>query len=233
MLAHGAASDDPAHAHRRLAVAGMQAGAARQLYDLAAERRPGASLEVGLAYGVSTLALCDAYAATGNDCRHVAIDPFQLDEWGDVGLTNLTRAGHADRVRLLRERSDDALVRLIGEGLRVDLALVDGSHLFDYALVDLFLVDRLLDVGGVVVVDDLWMPGVRRAAAFFLSNRAYTLLKVPAPAEGIGRRVGRAARRLGQRPFLGHLPLKLRPGNLAFLRKDAEDGRRWDHFAPF
>ena len=38
---------------------------------------PRQTLEVGMAYGISTLFICDALAEQGGTASHVVIDPFQ------------------------------------------------------------------------------------------------------------------------------------------------------------
>jgi len=73
----------------------------------------------------------------------------------------------------------DALPRLCAEGERFDFVFIDGRHLFDCVLVDFFYVDRLLEVGGYVALDDLWMPAVRKVKSFILRNRSYELVPVP------------------------------------------------------
>lgn len=129
------------------------------------------TLETGMAYGLSTLAICGAMPDGG---RHIAIDPFQSSDWRSIGMLNVSRAGFADRVRLVEARSDKALPRLLDEGVRLDFALIDGLHLFDATLVDFYFVDRMLDAGGVVVFHDTWMPAVAQAVAYVRANRAYS-----------------------------------------------------------
>lgn len=130
------------------------------------------TLETGMAFGLSTLAICSVHAEHGEG-SHVAIDPFQSTDWHGVGVLNLRRAGLDHFARVIEEPSDDALPRLRGEGARIDFALIDGLHLFDATLVDFFNIDRMLDVGGVVVFHDTWMPAVAQAVAFVRRNRAY------------------------------------------------------------
>jgi hypothetical protein len=49
------------------------------------EIKPRVTLEVGCAYGVSTLFICEALAEIGGE-PHVIIDPLQEDGWGGAGL---------------------------------------------------------------------------------------------------------------------------------------------------
>jgi predicted O-methyltransferase YrrM len=140
---------------------------AEELARLVRDEGARSTLETGMAYGTSTVAIASGAS------RHVAIDPHQHASWRGIGLLNAERAGVADRVRLIEERSEVALPALLSEGLELDLALLDGMHLFDHTLLDFFYCDRMLRVGGVVVFHDTWIPGVRQAAEYVLANRAY------------------------------------------------------------
>jgi predicted O-methyltransferase YrrM len=134
------------------------------------------TLETGMAYGLSTLAICGVHDQR-HEGEHIAIDPYQSTDWGGIGKLNLERAGLSERARVIEARSDEALPRLRDEGTRIDFALIDGLHLFDATLVDFFHLDRMLDEQGVVVFHDTWMPAVAQAVAFVEANRAYERLK--------------------------------------------------------
>jgi predicted O-methyltransferase YrrM len=146
------------------------------------------TLETGMAFGISTVAI--ASALRDGDARHVAVDPHQRDSWRGIGLLNVARAGLEDRVELIEEPSELALPRLAASGAELDLVLIDGLHLFDHTLVDFFYADRLLRVGGAVVFHDTWMPAVRQAASFVLANRAYERLEAGDDAMWALRKVG-------------------------------------------
>jgi predicted O-methyltransferase YrrM len=147
------------------------------------------TLETGMAYGLSTLAICAVHAARGEGA-HIAVDPFQSSDWGSIGVLNLERAGLSSRARVVEARSDEALPRLRDEGVRLDFALIDGLHLFDATLVDFFHADRMLDVGGVVVFHDTWMPAVAQAVAYVSANRAYERLEAGDAAMAALRKTG-------------------------------------------
>ena len=65
------------------------------------------------------------------------------------------------------------LPRLTAAGTRIQFAFIDGWHTFDHTLVDFFFIDRMLDVGGIIVMDDVGYPSIRRLCHFILSNRDY------------------------------------------------------------
>ena len=58
---------------------------AQLLASIVSENRSQATLEVGLAYGLSTVEICDAHEKRGEG-RHIAIDPMQSSLWKGVGL---------------------------------------------------------------------------------------------------------------------------------------------------
>ena len=155
---------------------GLPRAHAEEVERLVRELGLTSTLETGMAYGLSTLAICAVHEQRGEG-SHVAIDPFQQRDWRGIGVLNLERAGLAARARVIEARSDEALPRLRDEGLRIDFALIDGLHLFDATLVDFFHADRMLELGGVVVFHDTWMPAVTQAVAFVRANRAYEAIE--------------------------------------------------------
>jgi SAM-dependent methyltransferase/predicted O-methyltransferase YrrM len=196
------------------------------------------TLETGMAYGISTLAICSVHAERGEG-SHVAIDPYQSSDWGAIGLLNLRRAGLEDRVRVIEARSDEALPRLRDEGLRIDFALIDGLHVFDATLVDFFHADRMLDVGGVVVFHDTWMRAVAQAVAYVRANRAYEPIEAGDDAMVVLRKTAEDDRawdfhrdfaRTPRRPRLPHLGTMRRRLETHPLRTwaQARDGRGVD-----
>jgi predicted O-methyltransferase YrrM len=141
------------------------------------------TIEIGLGYGVSALFACEGLLENdAANAQHVAIDPHQTTRFADCGLQLLEDAGVAERVEHQAEDSQTALPRLLAEGRRFDLAFVDGNHRFDYVFVDLVYVGRLLRPGGIAFLDDYQLPGVARAAAFFVRNLGWTLEEV-SPAD--------------------------------------------------
>lgn len=203
------------------------------LYHLIREYQPERCLEVGMAYGLSALHICQALSENGNG-THIAIDPLQNSRFKSIGLLNIERAGFRDIFSFYEQRSDDALAALVAQGASFDLAFIDGSHLFDYVIVDFLYVDRMLAKNGLIVFDDLWMPAVRKAVSFVLRNRAYQLIQPGwLPTIGFKERLLRRARRIFQDPFARDWKLKMIPHNLAVLQKQGADQRDWTHHRSF
>ncbi len=176
------------------------------LYDLYVAARPANSLEVGMAFGFSTLYFLAAIAANGRG-KHVAIDPYQNDAWRGIGQTQARAAAHdlgrADAFALIEERSDRAAVDLLRSGARFDFIFIDGNHRFDDVLVDVYFYAQLCALGGLLIFDDLWMPSVRSVARFVRRNR------------------------------LDFVEVPVDEPNLCVWRKVGEDARRWDDFRRF
>lgn len=209
----------------------LTAEAGHLLYDLVRQLRPARTLEVGLAYGISTLSICQALHDNGGG-SHTAIDPGQTEEYQGIGLLNTERADLRHLVRFFEEPSQRALPRLAAEGETFDLIFIDGCHLFDYVMVDAFFSDQLIGEGGHLAFDDLWMPGVRKAVSFMLRNRSYSLVR-SASRTPARRRILRMGRRILQNPVSPDWTLKLVPENVAILKKGGADRRRWDFHRPF
>ncbi|MEM7754796.1 MAG: class I SAM-dependent methyltransferase [Planctomycetota bacterium] len=185
---------------------------------LEAAEREGAlrTIETGFAFGLSGLWLVEGAlrgaAARGVDAggmSHTAIDHSQARAYRDAGRLAFEDAGIGDRLTVVERRSIEALPMLFEAGERFDLGFVDGSHHFDHALIDISFMLRLVRPGGLIVVDDMGLPG--RTAAFDFARRNLPVtVELPEDTE---------ARRMG------------------VLRIDAEgiaaDRRRWDEFHPF
>lgn len=192
--------------------------------------QPNVSLEVGFAYGISTLFACDALKASGKAATHHVLDPLQQADWRGIGLRNIHAAGYGNMVKLHEVRSEIGLPQLLGSGVRIQAAIIDGWHTFDHTLIDFFYINKMLDVGGIIVLDDIAMPAVAKCARHILSYPCYRLFgQVPEPRKTSV--LGRARRQLSR-----VLPSLRRPWDqvtaMAF-QKVAPDERNWDWHAPF
>lgn len=147
--------------------------AGEALRDLAIAEGAERTIEVGLALGLSALYLCRAVSERAG--RHVAVDPFQQESWGGAGLRTLRDAGAEQIVEVIEEESQLALPGLVAQGREFDFAFIDGDHRFEGVFLDIYYMTRLVRPGGLIVVDDLWMPSVRMAVAYVERNLGATL----------------------------------------------------------
>lgn len=152
---------------------GIHEDEAELLARLTAEANPATSLEIGLGYGFSALAICASGSRPSTERRHVVIDPHQTRHWGGVGMRHLAEAGFAAMIDLREDFSYRVLPVLEREGLEVDLAFIDGWHTFDFVFVDFFYVDKMLRTGGVVAFDDADWPSIRTVIRYAVTNLAY------------------------------------------------------------
>lgn len=193
------------------------------LRNLCMALAPETTLEVGLATGGSAIAITSSLRDLGcaPSGQHVAIDPFQTRAEGtgydSVGLEHLRLEGLDGYLRFVGLPSSVALPNLLQEGLRVDFAYIDGSHLFEDVFVDFYFAFKMLTEGGVVCFDDCTFRDVRKVIRFIRANLKGHLeeidLRSYRPADGFepkyalarlaGRVQLRAFRRVGPalRPF--------------------------------
>lgn len=181
--------------------------------------QPRRLLEIGMAYGSSSLWICEA-TASWSTCHYHIIDAFQTTEWQHIGCDNLERAGYGGQFRLHEELSELCLPRLLQEGLRFDFAFVDGWHTFDHVLLEFFYINRMLDVGGLVIFDDLHLPSLQKVMAYLDRYPCYERLELP--------------------PELAHsVPIKVRKlmklplSRIGGFVKRSTDERTWSWFQDF
>lgn len=129
------------------------------------------TLEIGMAYGASTIAFCAMHSTLNlQESEHVAIDPFQLKAYDDCGVLSVQNANLDRYLKIYYEPSCYVLPQLIQQGKRYDLIYIDGSHLFEDAFLDAYFALRLLRSGGVVLLDDSSDPHVAKVISFLRSN---------------------------------------------------------------
>lgn len=184
--------------------------------------KPQTYLEVGLAYGVSALYAGSALKQVRPDYKHIIIDPVQSTNWSNVGVHNLRREGLWDHVELHEAGSEVALPKIMESGTRLQAAFIDGWHTMDHALVDFFYINRMLDVGGVVIFDDANWPAVTKLIRYVLNYPAYRYYG--------GNKVD-VIRSVGRDLLRGSIP-RLMPSMVA-VQKVARDDRSWDWYKPF
>lgn len=133
------------------------------IWDLLNQNKFKSTIEIGCAEGVSSLFICDAIKF--NSGHHTIIDPNQSTQWGNAGIKALKKFGYIN-FDLLEQPSEFALPRLIEQMKKYDFGLIDGWHTFDQTIVDFFYLSRLVVKGGIIAIDDVSIPGVRRAVQF-------------------------------------------------------------------
>lgn len=146
------------------------------LYELIMRNNIKNILEVGMAYGTSALYICQALKDKSVDGNLISIDPFQSTQWKSIGLLNLERAKLDKYHSLIEIGSEIGLPSLLSEGKQYELIFIDGMHLFDYTLLDIFYAAKLLKLNGLIVVDDIKHKAVKHVMLYIKNN--YPFLKL-------------------------------------------------------
>ncbi len=201
------------------------------------------SVEVGCAYGISSLVICEALSKVSGDRKHHIVDPCQLTDYKGNGIHHLKEEGF-NFFELHATGSEIALPWLIANGSEksVDLVFIDGWHTFDHTLLDIFYAVRLLRVGGILVVDDAGQPAVGRAIGYLSQYPCMQLVDVSHGGGGFIRRLASicckiipfpVARVVMPAAMLDAIYSRSRFGSMAAFKKIAEDTRPWNWYCKF
>lgn len=160
--------------------------------------KPERTLEIGLATGGSTHAICGALRDMGRG-KHMAVDPHQDDpaHWNGQGLRRVRAAGLEAYLEWIGQPDYLALPAFVQQGRQFDFILIDGWHSVDFTMLDLFYADLLLRDGGIVAIHDTGMPAVFKACKFLETHKPYRRIGPPVGV-AIPSLMGRAWRRLRQ-----------------------------------
>src|SRR5262249_29006211 len=150
-----------------IAINGVQG---RALRDWIVKEKAAQTIEIGLAWGLGALHICQGLLMNGDkNSHHIALDPFQAASFKNCALQLMKEAGVSNLVEHLAQESQLALPRFLSETRRFDFAFVDGSHLFDRVFLDLIYLGRLVRPEGIIFADDYQAPAVSKAVSFCLN----------------------------------------------------------------
>jgi len=143
-------------------------------------------LEVGMANGLSSLYMTQALKELDNDGKLISIDPFQDTQWHCVGKNHIKKANLENYHELIQEVDYFALPRVLKEhgNNSFDLIFIDGMHLFDYTLLDMFYAFMLIKINGVIVIDDIKHFGPAKCEKYFDTNYKF-LKKINGPCSTV------------------------------------------------
>jgi predicted O-methyltransferase YrrM len=209
------------------------------------------TIEVGCAYGVSSLYICAA-ASQSPDYFHTIIDAFQKTDWRNIGILNLKRAGFTS-FELIERLSELALPQLLEKNKKYDFAFIDGWHTFDHVMIDFFYINRMLKVGGVIAFHDLDMPSQKKLFRYILNYPCYEFVGAVNDAKSrktIKAHIKQAVFVVPLRIYSRMAPKRIRHelfaaeilrndealglnGTMLAIRKTKEDNRDWKWFENF
>ncbi len=210
--------------------------------------KPTNTIEIGCAYGISSLYICSSIKDF-EGCKHTIIDPFQDASVNNIGITNLKRVGY-DFFEFIEELSEIALPELLSKGKQYDFGFIDGFHTFDHALIDFFYLNRLIKVGGVIIFDDVGLPGINKLLRYILNYPSYELVGYVLRSKSKKREFYNLVTNIPFRLFSRLFPKRLKykyfsskivksdkslnlNATMVAIRKIKEDERAWHWFKDF
>jgi len=192
------------------------------LFQIAAcldDIQPLKSLEIGLATGISALLITHWYKTNMAKAKaqHIALDPFQSD-LDNAGLRQIKDAELSGYFQHIPKCSYQALPEMLENNERFQFIYIDGSHLFEDVFIDIFYGARLLDEGGVLLLDDATWPDVRKVINFIRRNMSDSLEEVDMLNY----------RQIEKRTLKYKVGRKLGKVQMVGFRKKSDPTRSWD-----
>src|SRR5687767_10094106 len=102
----------------------------QQIFD---QIKPARTLEVGFAYGISSLFILEKHREYHSSPEaHIVIEPDHY--WGNAALHNIKKEGLEQYLKIERDFSDKILTRLFHEKHSIQYAYIDTTKVFDVVL---------------------------------------------------------------------------------------------------
>jgi predicted O-methyltransferase YrrM len=162
----------PLHSHTSKA----QGVFLQKMFDIA---KPTQSLEVGFAYGISAMFILEKHRELSSKIgSHIVIEPDTY--WGTAATYNIEKEGLLKYLQIKEGYSDKILTQLFQGNFRIQYAYIDTTKLFDVVMQDFYFINKILDCGGIIILDDCggtW-PGIQRVARFVNTLPHYKILAV-------------------------------------------------------
>jgi len=135
------------------------------LYHLVLATRPERLLEIGTYQAGTSQVLATALNRVGSGMLYT-IDPFGRDICPPI-IRRWPKALQ-DHVRFYPFDSGIFFDKVIHDGVMLDMIFIDGNHEIEYAAFDLACSARVIERGGLVVLDNVDQPGPRHATLQFM-----------------------------------------------------------------
>ncbi|MBL7725353.1 MAG: class I SAM-dependent methyltransferase [Chitinophagaceae bacterium] len=209
------------------------------LQSLVKENKFKKSLEIGFAFGMSALSIVEEVSKNGG--RHLVIDKFQTSDWGGNGLDLITQAGYKEKTDFRENYCYEVLPELLARREKFDFVYIDSTKQFDWLMMDFFFIDRLLEVNGIVVFDDVGYYSVRKLVRYITQYPSYKIVaQFPGNVKpGFGASLMHKVSSIPGIRSIFKQSLTVADykqginSRCIALRKTDEDKRRWDWYAPF
>lgn len=144
-------------------------------------------IEVGLAYGTSTITIMNKIIASSykKDILYDIIDMNQTKQWKNIGLKNINnfikhKSKHDKQEKDIKIQlfQDSSTVIIPTLEKKYDISFIDGSHAEDVVIQDFMNVHKLLKLGGLMIIDDVLHDGVKKALKRFYNPKLYRIIYV-------------------------------------------------------
>jgi hypothetical protein len=114
-------------------------------------------LDIGTGYGISMLYMLEGLKESKVDEKEkklVTIDPYQNLQWENGGLIQADKSGLSKYVEFYEQPSADVLPEFYKDNQKFDFVFLQGFYLFDYIMTDIFYINKLINVGGVLIIPE-------------------------------------------------------------------------------
>lgn len=142
-------------------------------------------IEIGLAYGTSTLTIINKIISSKYKMNYDIIDMNQTVQWNDIGMKNISnfiKHKNTDdnkskkiNIQLFQDSSTIIIPKL---RKKYDISFIDGSHAEDIVIQDLMNTHKLLKTNGLIIVDDVLHDGVKKALIRFYDPNIYKIVYI-------------------------------------------------------
>lgn len=126
-------------------------------------------MEVGLAYGTSTLIIMNKVYKFAGKVQYDIIDANQSTQWENIGVNNIEHFMahiHATNIKYqIHEVYSTEIIPKLTK--KYDIIFIDGGHSTEVVINDLNNSHKLLKVNGIMILDDVLHGGVRDALQIF------------------------------------------------------------------
>lgn len=138
-------------------------------------------LEIGLAYGTSAMFINNVLNQYPNkNINYISMDPGQKVQWSNVGLYNIARI-KKDFIKTehINEFSHKGMKILYKRKEKYDFIFIDGGHTYEIVYSDSKYADKLININGLVVHDDVLHYGVKKAIQrFYIEENPDSYIRV-------------------------------------------------------
>lgn len=150
--------------------------ACEYVYALVKGLAPKLAIEVGMAWGYSSVPVCKALQDSSKGVSLI-VDPYQKISYQGVGLQLLGDFKLKKHFSFYEERSDIQLPKFFEKKTKIQFGFIDGDHRIDAVFNDFYFLNKMLEPGGVIVFDDFQFSSVEAVVGYSLINFHYK--KIP------------------------------------------------------